>query len=64
LTDTLQSETEIIDKARKKGIQLFPFSGFHITGQPEATTLLLGFGGMTENEIEQGVLLLSEICFS
>jgi len=64
LTDTPQSETEVIDKARKKGIQLFPFSGFHITGQPEATTLLLGFGGMTENEIEQGVLLLSEICFS
>ncbi len=64
LTDTSQSETEIIDKARQKGIRLFPFSGFHVSGQPEATTLLLGFGGMTESLIERGIALLSEICLN
>ena len=62
LPDTLPSEAEIIDRARQKGIRLFPFSAFHVVGQPEATTLLLGFGGMNSSEIEQGVALLSQIC--
>lgn len=59
LTGTRKSETEILDRAGQKGIRLFPFSGFHVSGQPEATTLLLGFGGMTDSEIEQGIALLS-----
>jgi GntR family transcriptional regulator/MocR family aminotransferase len=62
LPDTLQGEAEIIDRARQKGIRLFPFSGFHAVGQPEATTLLLGFGGMNSREIEQGIAILSQIC--
>ncbi len=62
LPDTLHSEAEIIDRARQKGIQLFPFSEFHVAGQPEATTLLLGFGGMNISEIEQGIAILSQIC--
>ncbi len=62
LPDTLHSEAEIIDRARQKGIQLFPFSEFHVVGQPEATTLLLGFGGMNSSEIEQGIAILSQIC--
>lgn len=62
LPDTLHSEAEIIDLARQKGIRLFPFSEFHVVGQPEATTLLLGFGGMTGSEMEQGIVILSQIC--
>ena len=62
LPDTLLSEAEIIDRARQKGIQLFPFSEFHVVGQPVATTLLLGFGGMNSSEIEQGIAILSQIC--
>ncbi len=62
LPDTLQSEAEIIDRARQKSIRLFPFSEFHVAGQPEATTLLLGFGGMTGSEIEQGIAILSQLC--
>jgi GntR family transcriptional regulator/MocR family aminotransferase len=62
LPDTLLSEAEIIDRARQKGIQLFPYSEFHTVGQPVATTLLLGFGGMNSSEIEQGVAILSQIC--
>lgn len=62
LPDTLLSEAEIIDRARQKGIRLFPFSEFHVVGQPEATTLLLGFGGMNSSEIEQGIAILSQIC--
>lgn len=62
LPDTVHSEAEIIDRARQKGIRLLPFSEFHVVGQPEATTLLIGFGGMTSSEIEQGVYILSQIC--
>jgi len=62
LIDTTYSETEIIDRARQKGIQLLPFSDFHVTGHPEVTTLLLGFGGMNDNEIERGIELLSRLC--
>ena len=61
LPDTTQSEAEILDKARQRGIRLYPFSDFHVTGQPEATTLLLGFGGMNGSEIEQGIAVLSQI---
>lgn len=62
LPDTLYNEGEIIDRARQKGIRLFPFSEFHVVGQPEATTLLLGFGGMNGSEIEQGIAILAQIC--
>jgi GntR family transcriptional regulator/MocR family aminotransferase len=62
LPGTLLSEAEIIDRARQKGIRLFPFSDFLVVGQPEAATLLLGFGGMNDSEIEQGIAILSQIC--
>jgi DNA-binding transcriptional MocR family regulator len=62
LPETTQSEAGILDRARQKGIFLFPFSEFHVTGQPEAVTLLLGFGGMHGSEIEQGIAALSRIC--
>lgn len=62
LPGTLLCEAEILDRARQRGIRLFPFSEFHVTGQPEAAKLLLGFGGMSGSEIEQGVAMLSQIC--
>jgi len=62
LPDSLHSEAEIIDRTRQKGIRLFPFSEFHVVGQPKTTTLLLGFGGMSISEIEQGIAILSQIC--
>lgn len=62
LPNTLHSEAKILDRARQKGIRLFPFSEFYVDGQPDATTLLLGFGGMNISEIEQGIAILSQIC--
>ena len=56
-------ETEIIDRALRKGIRLLPFSDFYVAGEPDSTNLLLGFGGMTLSEIEQGIALLSDVCF-
>jgi GntR family transcriptional regulator/MocR family aminotransferase len=64
LPDTSYSEAEIMDRARQKNIRLFPFSDFYVSGQSGATTLLLGFGGMNDSEIERGIALLSQICRS
>lgn len=62
LPDTTQGEAEILDRARQRGVQLYPFSDFHVIGQPETTTILLGFGGMRASEIEQGIAELAKIC--
>lgn len=56
------AEAEIISGALRKGIRLLPFSDFYVTGEPDSTKLLLGFGGMTASEIEQGIALLSKVC--
>ncbi|GFE58960.1 PLP-dependent aminotransferase family protein [Geobacter sp. AOG1] len=56
-------EQEIIRRAAREGIRLFPFSATCITGEPASTNLLLGFGGMSAAEIDQGIELLSRLCF-
>ncbi len=56
-------EAGILRHAAQKGINLFPFSATCATGRPVSTSLLLGFGGMTAVEIEQGIRLLSQLCF-
>ena len=56
-------EAEILRRAAREGINLFPFSATCASGEAPATSLLLGFGGMTAAEIEQGIGLLSRLCF-
>jgi len=56
-------EAGIIHRAEQKGIRLFPFSATCATGEPAPTNLLIGFGGMSATEIEQGINLLSRLCF-
>ncbi len=63
LSGTSLGETEIIDRAEREGIRLFPFSSTCVSSEPNATKLMLGFGGMTASEIEQGIPLLSQLCF-
>lgn len=58
-----RSEAEIITRAREEGIHLHPFSWTCATGESDATKLLLGFGGMSSGEIEQGIALLCRVCF-
>ncbi len=55
-------EAEIIERAQQQGIRLFPFSSTCAGCAPDSPTLLLGFGGMTISEIEQGIALLSTVC--
>jgi GntR family transcriptional regulator/MocR family aminotransferase len=62
LAATSRSEAEIIECARKQDIQLLPMTDFYNPGTPEATMLLLGFGGLSAKEIEEGIALLARIC--
>lgn len=56
-------EAEIIERARQRGIGLFPFTATCAAGKSDSTMLLLGFGGMTADQIEQGIALLPQACF-
>ena len=52
------SEAELMALAQSKGIRLLPFSGSYAQGKSETPKFLLGFGGLSLDEIEQGVELL------
>jgi GntR family transcriptional regulator/MocR family aminotransferase len=55
-------EAEIIRRSGHNGINLFPFSAMCAAEAPSTTNLLLGFGGMTADRIEDGVKLLCRLC--
>jgi len=55
-------EAEIMRRADQAGIGLFPFSATCSGGAPASTNLMLGFGGMSAAQIEQGTALLSRLC--
>ncbi|MCY8235551.1 PLP-dependent aminotransferase family protein [Priestia endophytica] len=58
------TERELIDKARKQGVLVYPVSTFY--DQPphqECPQILLGFAGLDENGINEGVQLLSKSWF-
>jgi hypothetical protein len=63
LPENASAEPEIINRAEQKGIRLYPFTTTRAAGEPDVTMILLGFGGMTANEIEPGIALLSQIRF-
>lgn len=61
---TPDSERELIDKAKKAGIRVYPTTPFWLEEVSEAYPLiLLGFGDMDENQIKEGVALLNEAWF-
>jgi len=62
MTGSPPGEAEIIGRARQQGIRLLSLSEFYLTGKPDATSLMLGFGGMDASGIEQAIALLSHIC--
>lgn len=57
--DTSMGEAELIDRARQKGLRLFPFSEAMAAGETRPLQAMLGFGGMTPEEIEESIALLS-----
>ncbi|MDR3578799.1 MAG: PLP-dependent aminotransferase family protein [Oryzomonas sp.] len=62
LQKTKMSEAELIGQADKYRVRLFPFSVTRILDEPRPLQIMLGFGGMSLAEIEQGVSILSRVC--
>lgn len=56
-----RAEAQLLGRCEARGIRLLPFSAFYASGEPEATHLVLGFGGMTAADIETGIALLAQI---
>jgi len=59
--DNQLSEKELIEKAKAYKVKVYPTSVYYKNNQPEqVSNILLGFGGLTEEQIEQGIQLLKE----
>lgn len=54
------SEAELVAKACERGVRVYGMSSYQIgeTVQTEPVTLLLGFGGLTEEELSEGLAVL------
>ncbi|MDX8046252.1 PLP-dependent aminotransferase family protein [Gracilibacillus sp. S3-1-1] len=59
------SETELIKTAKKQKVKVYPTSIYYNKHEKDQTPMvLLGFGGLTESEIEEGIKLLSKVWFN
>lgn len=57
-------EEELIERARKHGIKVYPVSAFWMRPENYSDNMiLLGFGKMSENQIEEGIKKLSDALF-
>ncbi len=61
LTNRLEDEAKLVERAKKQGCRLLPFSDFYAEGKKEHKKLLLGFGGIPMDEIPAGIDLLSSL---
>ena len=51
-----KTEKELIDRAAGYGIKVYGLSDGYITEEkPETHTVLLGYGGLKETEIQKGI---------
>ena len=60
LAKCISNEVKFIDKAKRHGVHLLPFSVFYASGGQKNNRLLLGFGGIPIDKIPQGIKLLSK----
>jgi len=59
LTKGLKDEAGFVERAKRQGCRLLPFSDFYAEGKIEHNKLLVGFGGIPMDEIPAGIELLS-----
>lgn len=59
------TESEIIESAQSKKVKVYPTSVYYEEYDAKSVPhVLLGFGGLTEKEIEEGIMLLKDAWFS
>ena len=57
--NTQTSETKLIEQAAQLGVKVYPTSVYYqLAGSFQKPMILLGFGGVSEKEIEKGIQLL------
>ena len=54
------SETELVDRAAAKSVGIHPLSRYCHSVEPRPSTVVLGFAGLTEDELSQAAVLLKE----
>ena len=54
-------EAELIEKAASAGVRVYGLSECMVEDAPDSTTVLVGFGGLTDGEIVKGVELLKKV---
>lgn len=61
--DTRLTEQELIAAAEERSVKLFGLSAYRLHTQEKETTptLLLGYGNLTERQMEEGIAILHEI---
>jgi len=52
------NETELINRAQEKNVKLFSLSSTYLHKNNNKSQIMLGFGGMSNHEIDQGIELL------
>ena len=53
-------ERELIQRAAQRGVRVYGLSESMVEEAPDSRTVLLGFGGLDERQIREGVALLRE----
>jgi len=55
------TETELVERAEKAGIHVTPLSRYCHQSSPRPSTVVVGFAGLSEEELEQAAKLLKKI---
>jgi len=53
-------ESEVVRRAAEIGVGVYPGAGYHLQ-KPAPPSILLGFSGLTESDIKEGIRLLATI---
>lgn len=59
--DTNKSEEWLVQEALEKGVKVYPCSPYYISTIPKRPHIQLGFAGLTEKEIEEGIQILASV---
>jgi len=58
--DKSWQEKELVDRALKEGVKVYPLSVYYENGINVNSSVLLGFGGLSETQIDIGIQLLKK----
>ncbi len=57
-------EAELVKRAAAAGVRVYPSAPYRLVNGNKPPSILVGFGGLSPDQIRQGIRLLSEAWFS